>query len=81
MYDHVIFGFWFLNVMQVLGDIETCHLELAMHVPFSWSYGILFTHHIYNRLRISSTTSVVKAVPPKSGLKNLPSSKLASTAA
>jgi hypothetical protein len=35
----------------------------------------------YKRLRISSTTSVVVAVPPKSGLRSLPASKFPSTAA
>lgn len=36
---------------------------------------------IYSRFKISSTISDVLAVPPRSGLKSLPSSRLASAAA
>jgi hypothetical protein len=44
-------------------------------------HGTFLLVLVYKRLRISSTTSVVLAVPPKSGLRSLPSSKFPSTAA
>jgi len=42
---------------------------------------LLSKNYTYKRLRISSTTCVVVAVPPKSGLNSFPSSRLPSTAA
>jgi hypothetical protein len=60
------------------------HKNLKSHIiraVIISDYCILFGQQIYSRLKISSTTWVVVAVPPKSGLSNFPSSKLPSTAA
>ena len=53
-----------------------------LHRAFSMNQQtFLYRQHIYKRLKMSSTTSVVVAFPPKSGLSSLPSSRLPSTAA
>lgn len=63
------------------GDVcENRRTEIQMSWYLFPSATFIFTP-VYKRLRMSSTTSVVVAVPPKSGLRSLPSSRFPSTAA